>query len=88
MAGGLSAVKAGAAGAGGRGPTVIVTGRLMASGLTPLAARMVKLKVPAVVGVPLSRPVVGCRANAVGRAQLYSVKLGVGFPVAVKVYGP
>jgi hypothetical protein len=67
-------------GGGGNAVTVRVKA-CVASGLTPLAAVTVKMKVPAVVGVPDRTPA-GDRVTPEGRAPA-TVKVGAGVPVAM-----
>jgi hypothetical protein len=52
--------------------------------LTALVAEMVKVVVPAVVGVPEMMPVAGSRVSPAGRDPV-AAKLGAGFPVPTSV---
>ena len=58
---------------------------LVASGLVPLLACTLKLKVPAAAGVPLITPVVGLSARPVGRLPPAMLQVIGVEPVAVSV---
>ena len=81
--GGVAAVNTGACGAG---ETVIVSGPLAVSGLTPFAALTVKVNVPAFVGVPDRAPVAASRPRPSGSAPDATAKPGAGLLDAVNVY--
>ena len=56
----------------------------VALGNVPLAACMVKVKVPATVGVPLTMPVVALRVRPVGKAPEVTLQVMGVVPLALK----
>ncbi len=79
VAGGLSAVKAGAE------VMVMVIDGLTALGSVPLEAVTVKVDVPAVVGVPARIPVTALNVRPAGKVPLEIEKVGDGEPLALNV---
>jgi hypothetical protein len=73
--------------AGATGPAVIsMLNAFEASGLTPFVAAIVKLNVPAVVGVPAIWPVVVFKSRPAGRFPEDNDHVIVASPVAAKVW--
>jgi hypothetical protein len=58
---------------------------VVALGGAPLAAVMVEVNAPQVVGVPDRTPVVAFRLRPGGTVPVVTLKVGAGLPVAAKV---
>jgi len=67
----------------GRAAMVSVVAEVTAGDPIPLDALTVKVKLPAVVGVPDNRPVDGFKVSPAGNAPEAIANVGAGLPVAV-----